>query len=184
MERTKNHRCFLWHFAKEGIPNALILWYTEKNGKREGVCMVVSVRSLGLQGIRGYEVSVEFDAMRRKENPETSAQVKVRVDAATTAFCGWPARSPIWRARSRSPLPIWRRRSSTGIRIFSRDKQINNRECRRTPGFAVFDYFLPRIKAFMRFSWSRMRLRMRRVLGVTSSSSSSARNSRHCSRLI
>ena len=35
----------------------------------------------------------------------------------------------------------------------------------------------------MRFSWSRMRLRMRRLLGVTSSSSSSARNSRHCSRL-
>ncbi|CAN4026429.1 PrgI family protein, partial [Dysosmobacter welbionis] len=44
-------------------------------------------------------------------------------------------------------------------------------------------YFLP-CSAFMRFSWSRMALRIRRLLGVTSSSSSSARNSRHCSRLI
>ena len=44
-------------------------------------------------------------------------------------------------------------------------------------------YFLAFITAFIRFSWSRMLLRMRRLLGVTSSSSSSARNSRHCSRL-
>ena len=36
-------------------------------------------------------------------------------------------------------------------------------------------YFLP-CSAFMRFSWSRMALRIRRLLGVTSSSSSSARN--------
>ena len=36
----------------------------------------------------------------------------------------------------------------------------------------------------MRWLWSRMRLRMRRFLGVTSRSSSSARNSMHCSRLI
>ena len=35
----------------------------------------------------------------------------------------------------------------------------------------------------MRWLWSRMRLRRRRLLGVTSRSSSSARNSRHCSRL-
>ena len=44
-------------------------------------------------------------------------------------------------------------------------------------------FLLPWV-AFMRSSLLRIVLRMRRFLGVTSSSSSSARNSRHCSRLI
>ena len=44
-------------------------------------------------------------------------------------------------------------------------------------------FLLPCV-AFMRSSLLSIVLRMRRFLGVTSSSSSSARNSRHCSKLI
>src|SRR5699024_4916800 len=45
-----------------------------------------------------------------------------------------------------------------------------------------FVYFA--LTCFMRSAWSRMRLRMRRLLGVTSRSSSSLKYSRHCSRLM
>ena len=49
--------------------------------------MVTTVRSLGLSGISGYEVSVEvpsveYEAMRRKEQPESSAVIRQRCNAA------------------------------------------------------------------------------------------------------
>ena len=54
----------------------------------------------------------------------------------------------------------------------------------KLPDGELFQIYLFLMTVFILRPWSRMLLRRRRLLGVTSRSSSSARNSRHCSRLI
>ena len=70
--------------------------------------------------------SVEFDAMRRREQPEPSSAVKARVDAARArqaarfaASMGWRRTSRASRlnsgSSSRKSTPLWAREISPGL---------------------------------------------------------------------
>ena len=69
--------------------------------QKGGFPMVVSVRSLGLNGISGYAVSAW-------DSPP----------APMTGCCALPAPLRIWRGRSTFPPCILRKRCSTATRIF------------------------------------------------------------------